>query len=113
VLNPSKGGGDEHFVNSIGKKENGNLTNSFRLANKSLGFVRLAYPTVEMALIPTCHARKIPFPNANVLIPVAGNAGVHHNKLDTKDTSLLIITIIFTLLQRHIRPDNKRKTAAD
>ena len=53
------------------------------------------------------------FPNARVLIPISRKAGVHHNKLDTKGTSLLIITIIFTLLQRHVRPDNKKKTATD
>jgi hypothetical protein len=96
---------------AYGKKQKGILQSL--LQNKSLGFVRLAYPTVEMALIPTCHARKIPFPNTSVLIPVPREAGVHHNKLDTEDTSLLIITIIFTLLQRHITPDNKRKTTAD
>jgi hypothetical protein len=52
-----------------------------------------------------CHAWKTPFLNASVLIPVLEKDEVHHlnmiKKYDIKDTSLLIITIIFTLLQRH------------
>ena len=48
----------------------------------SLGFIHLAYPTVEMALIPACRDREnFLFPNASVLIPVPGKAGVHHTNM--------------------------------
>ena len=51
----------------------------------SLGFIHLAYPTVEMALIPACRDREnCLFPNASVLIPVPGKAGVHQTNMIQK-----------------------------
>ena len=51
----------------------------------SLGFIHLAYPTVKMALIPACRDREnCLFPNASVLIPVPGKAGVHQTNMIQK-----------------------------